>query len=164
MAESKISVLRNMSIAIDTAIKEGKPIPIFNNIMPVIHSEEVLILAYSNIQGNKGALTKGTNDITVDGSSMKTITSIQTRLKNKTFHFPRVRRIYVPKPKKIKWTIENLISSGRPLGMPDFESKVVQEAMRLVLEAIYEPLFDQINTNHGFRRAKGCHDAFNKIL
>jgi retron-type reverse transcriptase len=58
---------------------------------------------------------------------------------------------------------KNLIESDRPLGLPDFDAKVVQSAINLVLNAIYEPIFDIYNVSFGFRPHRGCHDAIKDI-
>lgn len=71
-----------------------------------------------------------------------------------------MKRIWVSKPKKgIDWIKkENFVKYGRPLGMPDFSAKIVQEAIRLVLNAIYEPIFDKLGVICGFRPTMGCHN------
>jgi retron-type reverse transcriptase len=111
-------------------------------------------------------MTPGTQDQTADEFSSARISSISSRLRDNTFDFPDVRRIWVPKPGKSDsfWKKkENLVQSGRPLGIPDFDAKVVQMAINLVLTNIYEPLFDSYNVSFGFRPARGCHDAVKDI-
>jgi len=158
--QNKIKVLDNLRQSTMIAISENKPTPIFNNLMPIVYSMEVLQLAYGNIKSNKGSLTKGTTPNTAESFSIDRLKELQQELKTGTYKFPKVRRIWVPKPKKINWSDKNnLIKHGRPLGMPDFESKVVQEAMRIVLNSIYEPIFNSLNVSHGFRPKKGCHNA-----
>lgn len=160
LVKNKIVVLEKIRNACGNAIVNNKPVPVFDNLLPILSSMEVLQVAYSNIKSNKGSTTKGVLDNTSDGMSLERLKSLSQRLKNKTYKFPPVRRIWVPKPKKIDWRKkENLVKHGRPLGMPDFDAKVVQEAMRMVLSAIYEPLFDKANVSFGFRPGLGCHDA-----
>ena len=55
-----------------------------------------------------------------------------------------------------KRTVKN-----RPLGIPTFSDKLVQEALRMILEAIYEPIF--LNESHGFRPNRSCHTALKTI-
>lgn len=163
---NKINVLTNMRDKVATAIRENEPLPVFNNLMPIVFSREVLILAYSNIKRNPGAMTPGTEKQTADQFSNARLDSLSTRLKNNTYEFPDVRRIWVPKPGKSEsfWSKkENLVQSGRPLGLPDFDAKVVQAAINLVLTNIYEPLFDSYNVSFGFRPERGCHDAVKDI-
>jgi RNA-directed DNA polymerase len=47
----------------------------------------------------------------------------------------------------------------RPLGIPIFNDRIVQEVFRLILEPIYEPVFKRLASNFGFRPGKGSHDA-----
>lgn len=160
----KIKVIQNIRTKVAKAVKDGTTVPVFDNLMPIIADMEVLQLAYANIKSNKGSMTPGTTPETADSMSIARLEKISDQLKSGIYSFPAVRRTYLPKPgKNIEWTKENLIASGRPLGMPDFDSKIVQETIRLVLNSIYEPLFDKTNTNFGFREGKGCHDAIAPI-
>jgi nicotine oxidoreductase len=159
--KNKINVINNIQKTVQNAISKKTEIPIFNNLMPIISSREVLLTAYSNIKSNQGSMTPGTTEETADNMSLSRITDIQERLKNGNFKFPNVRRKWLPKPiKNIDWKKnENLIKYGRPLGMPDFDSKIVQEAIRMTLNAIYDPIFESYNVSFGFRPNKGCHNA-----
>jgi group II intron reverse transcriptase/maturase len=60
-----------------------------------------------------------------------------------------VREVLIPKPGRPK--------EKRPLGICNFEDKIVQKMMQKVLESIYEPLF--LDVSYGFRPGRGCHDA-----
>jgi retron-type reverse transcriptase len=158
--KTKIKVLQNIRNLVSEALQNKKPLPVFNNLMPIIYSEEILLLAYGNIKSNKGATTPGSLGQTADESSMARIKTLSQQIKTKTYKFPDVRRTWVPKPLKgIDWSKnENLVKYGRPLGMPDFDAKLVQEAIRLVLNAIYEPIFEQTGVSYGFRPNIGCHN------
>lgn len=112
-----------------------------------LFSEDLFLTAYDKIARNKGALTPGTEDDTVDGMSLKRIRQVIEQLRYERFRFRPSRRIRVPKK-----------SGGeRPLSIPNFSEKLVQEALRLILEAYYEPRFR--NSSHGFRPERGCHTA-----
>lgn len=164
LVKNKINVLENIKRQVQVAIKRKQPIPIFNNLMPIVRSLEVLQLAYGNIKSNAGALTPGFTKNTADGFSISRILNIQQQLKENSYIFPHVRRIWIPKPiKGVEWTMETLFTRGRPLGIPEFDARVVQEAIRLVLDAIYEPIFESINCNYGFRPKKGSHNALYNI-
>lgn len=112
--------------------------------------------AYKNISKNKGSMTPGTSSETIQSYSRLESAKIIKKLKNKTYTPSPVRRVWIPKPGK---------KENRPLGVPNFNDRVVQEAMRGILEAIYEPEFQQfeseniICTNFGFRPRKSCWDA-----
>lgn len=112
--------------------------------------------AYKNISKNKGSMTQGTNLQTIQGYSRLETQKIIKKLKDKNYTPAPVKRVWVPKPGK---------KEKRPLGIPNFNDRVVQEAMRGILEAIYEPEFrafeqeKKICTNFGFRPTKNCWDA-----
>ncbi len=116
-----------------------------------LFSEDLFLAAYDKIARNKGALTPGVENDTVDGMNLERIRRIIEQLRNERLHFRPVRRVQIPK------------SSGgtRPLGIPNFSEKLVQEALRMVLEAYYEPRFR--NSSHGFRPERGCHTALTSI-
>lgn len=112
-----------------------------------LFSEDLFLAAYDKIARNRGALTVGTENDTADGMSRERIQRIIEKLRNERFKFRPARRIQIPKK-----------SGGtRPLGIPNFTDKLVQEVLRMVLEAYYEPRFR--DSSHGFRPGRGCHTA-----
>ncbi len=117
----------------------------------IVNTPEIWEVAYNNIRTNKGALTKGTDEVTMDGHSFERSHEIMSSLKNGSYNPTPVRRIYIPK------------SNGkqRPLGMPNGTDKLVQEVCRIVLESIYEPIFSDYSC--GFRPKRGAHDALLKV-
>lgn len=130
--------------------------------MNIVSSKEVLLTAYGNIKSNKGSTTiPGTQNQTSDQMSDEHIENLSKQLKNNTYVFPDIQRIWIPKPiKGVDWKKkENFINKGRPLGVPDFAAKLIQEAVRLVLSAIYEPLFENQQVSFGFRPKLGCQNA-----
>jgi retron-type reverse transcriptase len=60
-------------------------------------------------------------------------------------------RVYVPKP--------GVLDKQRPITIPPFMDRIVQKALCLVLESIFEPYFELLNRSFGFRPNKGVHDA-----
>lgn len=117
----------------------------------MLFSEELYLIAYNKLYRNKGALTPGSANDTIDGMNYARIRSIIDDLRHERLRFRPSRRIQIPK--KTKGT--------RPLGMPDFPEKLVQEVMRMILEAYYEPRFTK--HSHGFRPGRGCHTALTHI-
>lgn len=107
--------------------------------------------AYANIYANDGAMTKGVGKVTLDGFSEERVASIITRLKNGTYRFKPTRRVYVPKKNGKK----------RPLGISSGDDKLVQEVVRIILERIYEPIFE--TSSHGFRPGRSPHTALEQI-
>ena len=81
---------------------------------------------------------------------MKKIEKLSNNLKNNTFKFGPYRRVYIKKPRSTKL---------RPLGIPYLSDRIVQEAIRLILESIYEPKFESLNSNFGFRPNKSPHSS-----
>ena len=117
--------------------------PIDRNLYKLICDIDILKLAYENLKSKPGQMTPGINPETLDGISTETLESIIDKLKSENFQFKAGRRIQIPKA-----------SGGtRPPTITSPIDKLVQEAMRLILEAIYEPLF--LDSNHGFRPQKG---------
>jgi group II intron reverse transcriptase/maturase len=112
-----------------------------------LFSEELFLVAYNKLYRNQGALTPGTEHDTVDGMSLARIRKIIDDLRYERFRFRPARRISIPKKN----------GGSRPLGLPNFTEKLVQEVLRMLLEAYYEPRFRQ--SSHGFRPERGCHSA-----
>jgi group II intron reverse transcriptase/maturase len=112
---------------------------------------DIYYTAYKNLYANNGAATRGVNDDTADGFSEDKIVKIIASLKDETYQPNTVRRTYIKKTN----------GKQRPLGIPTFTDKLVQEALRMVLEAVYEPVF--LDCSHGFRPNKSCHTALASI-
>ena len=116
-----------------------------------LFSEDLFLAAYDKIARNRGALTVGTENDTADGMSRERIQRIIEKLRDERFKFHPARRIQIPKK-----------SGGtRPLSIPNFTDKLVQEVLRMVLEAYYEPQFR--DSSHGFRPGRGCHTALESL-
>lgn len=109
-------------------------------------------LAYSKIKSKPGNMTKGIVATTLDGMSGEVIDGIIAKLKDNSFRFSAARRVEIPKPNGKK----------RPLTIAPPRDKLVQEVMRLILEAIFEPTFSP--NSHGFRPGKSCHSALKSIF
>jgi len=92
---------------------------------------DMYIKAYSNIYGNKGSSTPGTDGETADGFSEEKVNRIIDSLKDESYQATPLRRAYIPKKN----------GKLRPLGIPSFTDRVIQEVCRMILEAIYEPSF-----------------------
>jgi RNA-directed DNA polymerase len=107
--------------------------------------------AYEKVSLNKGALTPGVDGKTFDGMSLTKLADIAGRVADGTYRFRPVRRVHIPKGN----------GKTRPLGIPTVEDRLVQEAVRIILEAIYEPVF--LDESHGFRPRRSCHTALNLI-
>lgn len=124
---------------------------VFTRLYRYLLRPDIYYVAYQHLYSNKGAGTKGVTDDTADGFSEIYIENIIEALKNEMYQPKPVRRTYIKK------------SNGkmRPLGLPVFTDKLIQEAIRMILEAIYEPIFSDYS--HGFRPARSCHTALAQI-
>jgi group II intron reverse transcriptase/maturase len=113
-----------------------------------LYNRELYLLAYAKLYPNKGALTPGSNADTIDGMSLRRIDKIIEAVKEERYQWTPVRRTYIPK---------NRGEGSRPLGLPAWSDKLLQEVMRMLLEAYYEPQFSP--HAHGFRPKRGCQTA-----
>ncbi len=127
--------------------KRGKDEKELSRVYRGVRHKGLFLKAYANLYANDGALTPGIdpND-TVDGMSLKRIDKIIRKLEEGTIKWKPVRRAYIEKKQS---------SKKRPLGIPGWQDKLLQEVLRIVLEAYYEPQFS--DSSHGFRPHRGCH-------
>ncbi len=116
-----------------------------------VFNPEFYLQAYGKIYRNDGAMTPGTTPETVDGMSLMKIQSLIEALRFERYRWTPVRRVYIPKK----------TGKLRPLGMPTWSDKLLQEVLRMLLEAYYEPQFS--GRSHGFRPDRGCHTALREI-
>lgn len=116
-----------------------------------LFSEEMFAVAYQRIYAKQGNMTPGTDGKTIDEMSLERIERLIVSLKDESYQPHPARRVYIPKKNGKK----------RPLGIPSFEDKLVQEIVRLLLEAIYEGHFE--GASHGFRPHRSCHTALGMI-
>src|ERR1700682_5287510 len=121
------TVIRRLE-ALGGISKQGKRI---NGLFRLLENPILWHEAYANIYANDGATTPGTDATTLDGFSQQRVEAIIARLKDGSYRFHPARRTYVPKKNGKK----------RPLGLSSGDDKLVQEAVRIILERIYEPLF-----------------------
>ena len=128
--------------------EKGLPL---NNLYRQLYNPQFYFRAYARLYSNDGAMTPDTTGETVDGMSLKKIFEIIELLKQERFRWTPVRRTYIPKKNR----------KLRPLGLPTWTDKLVQEVLRSLLEAYYEPQFSE--ASHGFRPERGCHTALSEI-
>lgn len=132
----------------DARGKGGKTL---SRIYRQLFNAEVYQLAYAQIYSNHGATTRGVDEITLDGMSKARIDRIIQKVKKETYVWSPVRRTEIPKGN----------GKTRPLGIPTGDDKVLQAAMKMLLEAYYEPQFSEMS--HGYRPGRGCHTALTQI-
>jgi retron-type reverse transcriptase len=123
-----------------------------NKLIHIVANPEVLILAYETIKSKPGNETPGVDAQTLDGINLNWIQNTSKLLLAGKYKFKAARRVYIPKKGKNK---------KRPLTISSPRDKLVQQAMYLVLNAIYEPSF--LESSHGSRPGKGNHTALKSI-
>lgn len=123
----------------------------FERLYRSLYNPELFLMAYQNIYASQGNMTKGTDGKTIDAMSLNRIEGIIASLKDESYQPQPSRRTYIPKKN----------GKMRPLGIPSFDDKLVQECVRLLLEAIYEGSFSKCS--HGFRPKHSCHTALKHI-
>ena len=123
----------------------------FERLYRILFNEEMFYVAYQRIYAKEGNMTKGSDGQTIDNMSLKRIEKLIDTLKDETYQPQPSKRVYIPKKNGKK----------RPLGVPTFNDKLIQEVVRMVLEAIYEGNFEY--TSHGFRPNRSCHTALTHI-
>lgn len=121
----------------------------------LMYKQDLYILAYERIKSHPGNMTPGTDDETLDGFSLAMIDELIEEMKTERYRCKPVRTAYIPKAN----------GKMRKLGIPCTRDKIVQEVVRLILEAIYDsPHGSYFSENsHGFRRSKSCHSALKDI-
>ena len=119
----------------------------FERLYRLLFNEELFYVAYQKIASNGGSTTKGSDGRSIDGMSLARIETLIASLKDESYQPHPSRRVHIPKKN----------GKTRPLGIPAFEDKLVQEVVRMILEAIYEGHFE--TTSHGFRPKRSCHTA-----
>jgi group II intron reverse transcriptase/maturase len=109
-------------------------------------------MAYERLKSKPGNMTPGTDGKTLDGYSLGEIKKTIGQLRTEQYWPTPVRRVYIPKKARGK---------RRPLGVPSPRDKIIQECIRLILEAIYEANFH--DNSHGFRSGRSCHTALESL-
>lgn len=123
----------------------------FERLYRILFNEEMYYLAYQNIYAKPGNMTQGSDGKTIDNMSLARIEKLIEAIRDESYQPHPSRRVYIPKKNGKK----------RPLGIPSFDDKLVQEVIRMVLEAIYEGSFE--HTSHGFRPNRSCHTALLQV-
>lgn len=129
--------------------KKGLPL---ERVYRLLFNPDLYLRAYGRTYRNDGATTRGSTEDTIDGMSQKRIEDLIEAVRYERHRWVPVRRTYIPKTN----------GKLRPLGIPTWTDKLLQEVMRSILEAYYEPQFSP--HSHGFRPDRGCHTALKEIF
>ena len=117
----------------------------------LLYNPSLYVMADERLKSKPGNMTPGADGQTLDGFSLEAIEATIALMRTEQYRPTPVRRTYIPKAPG-KW---------RPLGVPSPRDKVVQECVRLILEAMYEPMFH--DNSHGFRPGRSWHTALESL-
>ena len=135
--------MRNAETVLNIIQERGKRGLPIENVYRQFYNPDLYLRAYGRIYKNDGATTRGATAETVDGMSLEKIEALIDKLTHERLRWTPVRRTYIPKKG----------GKLRPLGIPTWSDKRVQEVVRSILEAYYEPQFSDFS--HGFRMKDG---------
>jgi group II intron reverse transcriptase/maturase len=139
--------MRNAETVLGIIRTRGKVGAVLEDVYRQLYNPSLYLQAYGRIYRNDGAMTPGVTRETVDGMSQGKIAGIIDALRRESYRWNPVRRVYIPKTN----------GKMRPLGIPTWSDKLLQEVLRSILEAYYEPQFAPVS--YGFRPGRGCHSA-----
>jgi RNA-directed DNA polymerase len=138
-----------MLTALIEGVKGGK----WFSLIDKIHPERTLKRAFSQVAANEGAA--GVDHVTItmfENRLDENLKQLSDQLRTGTYRPQAIRRHYIPKPGS---------REKRPLGIPTVRDRVVQTALRMVLEPIFEHEFAE--QSYGFRPGRGCKDALRRV-
>jgi group II intron reverse transcriptase/maturase len=141
-AETVLGIIRERG-------RRGLPL---RNVYRQLYNPALYLRAYGRLARNRGALTPGSTSETADGMTQAKIAAIIAALRQERYRWRPVRRTFIAKKGAGK---------TRPLGLPTWSDKLLQEVVRSLLEAYYEPQFRP--SSHGFRPGRGCHTALRTL-
>lgn len=144
--------MRSPNTTLDSLVKQSTREDYkFERIYRNLYNMEFYLMAYAKIYAKEGNMTQGVDGLTIDGMSLERIERLIESLKDYSYQPKPSKRVYIPKKDGKK----------RPLGIPSFEDKLVQEVVRTLLEAMFEKTFS--STSHGFRPNRSCHTALMQV-
>jgi RNA-directed DNA polymerase len=138
-----------MLTALIQGVKGGK----WFSLIDKVHPERTLRAAFQQVAANEGAA--GVDHVTItmfEDHRDEELKRLSDQLRNGTYHPQLIRRHYIPKPGT---------QEKRPLGIPTVRDRVVQTALRMVIEPIFEHEFAE--QSYGFRPQRGCKDALRRV-
>jgi RNA-directed DNA polymerase len=145
--EAEVWTERMLS-ALENGVKGGK----WFSLIDKVWAPATLALAWAKVQANKGAA--GVDGQSVDRFAAKAeeyLSELATALREESYRPQAVKRVEIPKGD----------GRMRPLGIPAVKDRIVQQAIRLVIEPIFESGF--CDGSYGFRPGRGCHDALREV-
>jgi group II intron reverse transcriptase/maturase len=147
----EVLAMRNAETVLAIIQERGKQGLPLEDIYRQLYNPTLYLRAYAKLYPNDGAMTPGSTTETADGMSMQKIEHLIDDIRHERYRWTPVRRVYIPKK----------TGKLRPLGLPTWRDKLLQEVIRSILEAYYEPQMSE--HSHGFRPERGCHTALREI-
>jgi RNA-directed DNA polymerase len=146
-AEASVWTERMLS-ALVNGVKGGK----WFSLMDKVFAPKTLALAWVKIRANKGAAGVDRQSIARFAAQQDVyLAELSTALRDGSYQPQAVKRVDIPKGD----------GKTRPLGIPTVKDRIVQQAVRLVIEPIFEAGFAE--GSYGFRPGRGCHDALREV-
>lgn len=117
----------------------------------ILKHDDIWINGFLKLSDNQGAKTPGADGLQLADYTLEQVMAIKQQVLDGSFRWGKSRRVLIPK------------ADGRlrPLTIPDFHNRLVQEVLRRILACIYEPSFDI--HSHGFRPGRSCHTALRDV-
>jgi len=136
--------------ALETGVKGG----VWFSLMDKVYRRRILEKAFAKVRANGGSA--GVDHVTVkrfEANLEEELEKLHVSLKSGSYRPSGIRRKYIDKPGS---------REQRPLGIPTVRDRVVQTALRMVLEPIFEETF--ADSSYGFRPGRGCKDALREVM
>ncbi|MCK5848754.1 MAG: group II intron reverse transcriptase/maturase, partial [Caldisericia bacterium] len=128
-----------------------QPNIVFTSVGHLIN-EEMLMLCHHELKANKATGIDGVTKAQYDENIENNVHELVKKLKRKAYRPKPVKRIYITKADG---------KSQRPLGIPSYEDKLIQLALKKIIEPIFEPHF--LDLSYGFRPGRSAHDALREL-
>lgn len=122
-----------------------------NRLWGILKHDDIWINSFLKLADNQGAYTTGSDNIQIANFSLEKVMAVKKNLLSEKFKWGKSRCIFIPKGE----------NTNRPLTIPNFEDRLVQEVLRILLSVIYEPCFSK--HSHGFRTGRSCHTALRDV-
>jgi RNA-directed DNA polymerase len=116
-------------------------------------NEESLLACYHELDGKKAKGNDGVDKASYGKELKANLQNLTERMKRMAYIPGTIRQVQIPK--------EGRPGATRPLGISNFEDKIVQKMMQKILNSMYDPLF--YDNSYGFRPGRGCHDAIKTL-
>lgn len=128
--------------------KAGKRV---NGLTRLLASRALMEASVNRTRHNQGSATPGMDGETLDGLTMERINGWVRSMVEGSYRAQPVKRVFIPKAN----------GKLRPLGIPTYADRMVQNGQREILQRIYEPVF--CRNSHGFRPGRSCHTALDQV-